>query len=33
VTQLGLEFPAINYFDSQGFMARKTLGLASAKEF
>jgi general L-amino acid transport system substrate-binding protein len=31
-TQLGLEFPAINYFDGQGFMVRKTLGLASAKE-
>ena len=31
-TQLGLEFPAINYFDGQGFMVRKSLGLASAKE-
>jgi general L-amino acid transport system substrate-binding protein len=31
-TQLGLEFPAINYFDGQGFMVRKTLGLTSAKE-
>src|SRR5215218_6450165 len=31
-TQLGLEFPAINYFDGQGFMVRKTLGLSSAKE-
>jgi general L-amino acid transport system substrate-binding protein len=31
-TQLGLEFPAINYFDGQGFMVRKALGLASARE-
>ena len=31
-TQLGLEFPAINYFDGQGFMVRKSLGLAAAKE-
>jgi general L-amino acid transport system substrate-binding protein len=31
-TQLGLEFPAINYFDGQGFMVRKKLGVSSAKE-
>ena len=31
-TQLGLDFPAINYFDGQGFMVRKSLGLAAAKE-
>jgi general L-amino acid transport system substrate-binding protein len=31
-TQLGLEFPAINYFDGQGFMVRKALGIASARE-
>ncbi|KAA2244015.1 amino acid ABC transporter substrate-binding protein [Salinarimonas soli] len=31
-TSLGLDFPAINYFDGQGFMVRKTLGVASAKE-
>jgi general L-amino acid transport system substrate-binding protein len=31
-TQLGLDFPAINYFDGQGFMVRKKLGVASAKE-
>jgi general L-amino acid transport system substrate-binding protein len=31
-TQLGLDFPAINYFDGQGFMVRKQLGVSSAKE-
>ena len=31
-TQLGLDFPAVNYFDGQGFMVRKKLGVASAKE-
>ena len=31
-TQLGLDFPTINYFDGQGFMVRKKLGVSSAKE-
>jgi general L-amino acid transport system substrate-binding protein len=31
-TQLGLEFPAINYFDGQGFMVRKSLGVTSARD-
>jgi general L-amino acid transport system substrate-binding protein len=31
-TQLGLDFPVINYFDGQGFMVRKKLGVASARE-
>ncbi len=31
-TQLGLDFPAVNYFDGQGFIVRKKLGVASAKE-
>jgi general L-amino acid transport system substrate-binding protein len=31
-TQLSLDFPAVNYFDGQGFMVRKSLGLSSAKE-
>jgi general L-amino acid transport system substrate-binding protein len=31
-TQLGLDFPAINYFDGQGFMVRKKLGVSSARE-
>jgi general L-amino acid transport system substrate-binding protein len=31
-TQLGLDFPAINYYDGQGFMVRKKLGVSSAKE-
>jgi general L-amino acid transport system substrate-binding protein len=31
-TQLGLDFPAINYFDGQGFIVRKKLGVSSAKE-
>ncbi|WP_046869657.1 amino acid ABC transporter substrate-binding protein [Microvirga massiliensis] len=29
-TQLGLDFPAINFFDGQGFMVSKRLGIASA---
>jgi general L-amino acid transport system substrate-binding protein len=31
-TQLSLDFPAVNYFDGQGFMIRKSAGVASAKE-
>jgi general L-amino acid transport system substrate-binding protein len=31
-TQLGLDFPAVNYYDGQGFMVRKKLGMSSAKE-
>jgi general L-amino acid transport system substrate-binding protein len=31
-TQLGLDFPAITYFDGQGFMVRRKLGVSSAKE-
>jgi general L-amino acid transport system substrate-binding protein len=31
-TQLGLDFPVINYYDGQGFMVRKKLGVSSAKE-
>src|ERR687897_2491950 len=31
-TQLGLDFPTINYFDGQGFMVRKKLGVSSAQE-
>jgi len=31
-TQLGLDFPAVNYYDGQGFMVRKKLGVSSAKE-
>jgi len=31
-TQLGLNFVAVNYYDGQGFMAPKKLGLKSAKE-
>ena len=31
-TQLGLNFTAVNYYDGQGFMVRKKLGVASAKE-
>ncbi|HEY7382300.1 MAG TPA: amino acid ABC transporter substrate-binding protein [Beijerinckiaceae bacterium] len=31
-TQLNLDFPVINYYDGQGFMVRKKLGIASAKE-
>jgi len=30
-TQLGLDFTAVNYYDGQGFMVRKGLGIASAK--
>jgi general L-amino acid transport system substrate-binding protein len=29
---LGLSFPVITYFDGQGFLARKSLGLGSAEE-
>jgi general L-amino acid transport system substrate-binding protein len=31
-TQLGLDFPAITYFDGQGFLVRKALGVSSAKD-
>ena len=31
-TQLGLDFGAVNYFDGQGFMVRKGLNVASAKD-
>jgi len=31
-TSLGLNFAAINYYDGQGFMVRKDLGVKSAKE-
>jgi general L-amino acid transport system substrate-binding protein len=31
-TQLGLDFPAITYFDGQGFMVRRKLGVSSAKQ-
>lgn len=31
-TQLGLDFPAINYYDGQGFLVNKKLGVSSAKE-
>jgi general L-amino acid transport system substrate-binding protein len=31
-SQLGLDFVAVNYFDGQGFMVRKDLGVTSAKE-
>lgn len=31
-TQLGLDFPAVNYYDGQGFMVRKKLGVTSAKQ-
>jgi general L-amino acid transport system substrate-binding protein len=31
-TQLGLDFPTINYYDGQGFLVRKKLGVSSAKE-
>src|ERR687897_2365574 len=31
-TQLGLDFPAVTYFDGQGFMVRKKLGVSSAQE-
>ena len=29
-SSLGLDFPAVNYYDGQGFMVRKDLGVASA---
>jgi general L-amino acid transport system substrate-binding protein len=31
-TELRFDFPAINYFDGQGFIVRKDLGVVSAKE-
>jgi general L-amino acid transport system substrate-binding protein len=31
-TQLALDFVAVNYYDGQGFMVRKDLGVSSAKE-
>jgi general L-amino acid transport system substrate-binding protein len=31
-TMLELDFPAINYYDGQGFMVRKSLGVSSARE-
>jgi general L-amino acid transport system substrate-binding protein len=31
-TQLGLDFPSVNYYDGQGFMVRKKLGVSSAKQ-
>jgi general L-amino acid transport system substrate-binding protein len=31
-THLGLDFPAITYFDGQGFMVRRKLGVSSARE-
>ena len=31
-TDLGLDFVAVNYYDGQGFMVRKELGVKSAKE-
>ena len=31
-TQLGLDFSAVNFYDGQGFMVRKKLGVSSAKE-
>ncbi|NKD76651.1 amino acid ABC transporter substrate-binding protein [Haematospirillum sp. H1815] len=31
-TANGMDFPAVNYYDGQGFMAHKRLGLKSAKE-
>ena len=31
-TALGLQFTGVNYYDGQGFMIRKKLGVASAKE-
>ena len=29
---LGLNFAGVNYYDGQGFMAKKSLGVSSAKE-
>ena len=31
-TELALDFPAVNYYDGQGFLVRKDLGVTSAKE-
>nr|WP_243454221.1 amino acid ABC transporter substrate-binding protein [Oceanisphaera pacifica] len=31
-TELGVNFTGINYYDGQGFLVKKTLGVASAKE-
>ncbi|MGY2049479.1 amino acid ABC transporter substrate-binding protein [Methylobacterium sp. JK268] len=31
-TSLGLDFPAVNFYDGQGFMVKKKLGVASAKQ-
>ena len=31
-TQLGLDFTGVNYYDGQGFLVRKKLGVSSAKE-
>ncbi|WP_181700325.1 amino acid ABC transporter substrate-binding protein [Chthonobacter albigriseus] len=31
-TQLGIVFTGVNYYDGQGFMAKKSLGVSSAKE-
>jgi general L-amino acid transport system substrate-binding protein len=31
-TKLGFDFVGVNYYDGQGFMVRKTLGIKSAKE-
>jgi general L-amino acid transport system substrate-binding protein len=31
-TRLGLDFPAVNYFDGQGFMVRRTLGVSLASD-
>ena len=31
-TSLAFDFPAINYYDGQGFMVKKSLGVSSAKE-
>lgn len=31
-TKLGLDFPAVNFYDGQSFMIRKSLGVTSARE-
>jgi general L-amino acid transport system substrate-binding protein len=31
-TAIGLDFPAVNYYDGQGFMVKKSLGVKSAAE-
>jgi general L-amino acid transport system substrate-binding protein len=31
-TSLGLDFPAVNFYDGQGFMVKASLGVSSAKE-